>query len=39
MGKSKVTEGNINAVLYIRVSSTQQVEEGYSLETQEKIIC
>ena len=38
MGKSKETEGTINAVIYIRVSSTQQVEEGYSLETQEKIL-
>lgn len=38
MGKSKGSEGSINAVLYIRVSSTQQVEEGCSLETQEKIL-
>ena len=38
MGKSKGTEGNINSALYIRVSSTQQVKEGYSLETQEKIL-
>lgn len=39
MGKSKGNEGTINAALYIRAFSTQPVEDGYSLETQEKILC